>query len=90
LEYRLRDMGTNAGRRREGWVHKGQAGRAWLTGGHGGTATRWWAKRRESSSFWYGGLVRDAITFDCLIGAGPGHRDPLDSQPADRLEEAYR
>jgi hypothetical protein len=37
-----------------------------------------------------GGPARDEITFDCSIGAGPVHRDPLDSQPADRLEEAYR
>jgi hypothetical protein len=65
------------------------AGR-WRIGAHGETATRRWAKRRESSSFWYGGLVGDEITFDCSIGAGPVHRDPLDSQPADRLEEAYR
>ena len=39
--------------------------------GHGGTATRGRAKRRESSSFWYGGLARDAITLDCLIEQDP-------------------
>ena len=65
-------------------------GEGGLTGVHGGTATRRGTKRRESSSSWYGGIARDEITFDCSIGAGPVHRDPLDSQPADRLEEAYR
>ena len=39
--------------------------------GRGGTATRGRAKRRESSSFWYGGLARDAITLDCLIEQDP-------------------
>ena len=39
--------------------------------GHGETATRGRAKRRESSSFWCGGLARDAITLDCLIEQDP-------------------
>ena len=37
--------------------------------GHGGTATRGRAKRRESSSFRYGGFVGDAITLDCSRGS---------------------
>ena len=90
LEYRLRDVGTKAGWRREWRGHRRQAGKAGLKGAHGETATRGWTKRRESSSFWYGGLVGDEITLDCSDGVGPVHRDPLDSQPADRLEEAYR
>ena len=64
-------MGTKArwhgnagyGQRGTGWV--------WQAKGRGGTATRGRAKRRESSSFWYGGLARDAITLDCLIEQDP-------------------
>ena len=44
----------------------------------------------ESSSNGYGGLTRDVITFDCFKRAGSVHRDSLDSQPTDRIEEAYR
>ena len=80
------DRGTNAELRAGGglWVGMGQNGR------RGEMVTRWGVKRRESSSNGYGGLTRDVITFDCFKRAGSVHRDSLDSQPTDRLEEAYR
>ena len=53
-----------------GMVRGGQDGSGQAKG-HGGTATRGRAKRRESCSFWYGGLARDAITLDCLIEQDP-------------------
>ena len=78
-------MGTNAELRAGGglWLGMGQNGR------RGGTVTRWGAKRRESSIYGYGG-TEDVITFDCSERAGSVHGDPVDSQPTNRLEEAYR